>query len=83
MAGRASDVGRDSAPPSKKQRKEVTLRVAMLDGTTFGVTVPERGCVREVKRKIAEVRVQLLSHADVLATFTVINDCSRKASPLG
>ena len=51
---------------------EVTLRVAMLDGTTFSVTVPERGCVREVKRKIAEVRVPLLSHADVLGTLTVV-----------
>ena len=46
---------------------EVTLRVAMLDGTTFSVTVPERGCVREVKREIAEVRRDLLLlHADVI-----------------
>jgi len=51
---------------------EVTLRVAMLDGTTFSVTVPERGCVREVKRKIAEVRAQLLVHAAVLGTLTVV-----------
>jgi hypothetical protein len=51
---------------------EVTLRVAMLDGTTFGVTVPERGCVREVKRQIAEVRAPLLSHAGVLGTLTVV-----------
>ena len=53
---------------------EVTLRVAMLDGTTFSVTVPERGCVREVKRKIAEVRAQLLVHAVVPESLTVYND---------
>ena len=52
---------------------EVTLRVAMLDGTTFSVTVPERGCVREVKRKIAEVRAQLLVHAAVFGSLTVYN----------
>ena len=52
---------------------EVTLRVAMLNGTTFSVTVPERGCVREVKRKIAEVRAQLLVHADVPGSLTVYN----------
>jgi hypothetical protein len=34
---------------------DVFLRVAMLDGTTFSVTVPERGCVREVKREVAKV----------------------------
>jgi hypothetical protein len=34
----------------------VTLKVATLDGTTFSVTVPERGCVREAKREIAKVR---------------------------
>jgi len=52
---------------------EVTLRVAMLDGTTFSVTVPERGCVREVKRKIAEVRAQLLSQADVPGSVMFYN----------
>jgi hypothetical protein len=35
---------------------EVTLAVAMLDGTKFSVTVPGRGCVREVKREIAKVQ---------------------------
>ena len=40
---------------------EVTLAVAMLDGTKFSVTVPERGCVREVKLEIA--KVHLLSTA--------------------
>jgi len=34
---------------------EVTLAVATMDGTTFSLTVPERGCVREVKREIAKV----------------------------
>ena len=34
---------------------EVTLKVPMLDGTTFSVTVPERGCVRQVRREITKV----------------------------
>ena len=60
---------------------EVTLRVAMLNGTTFSVTVPERGCVREVKLEIAEVRA-----AGACGCAWVANGsqpCSHKASPSG
>ena len=39
---------------------EVTLAVATMDGTRFSVTVPERGCVREVKREIAKVHALFL-----------------------
>jgi hypothetical protein len=35
---------------------EVSLSVACLDGTTLGVTVPQRGLVCEVKRIVGQVR---------------------------
>jgi hypothetical protein len=34
---------------------EVSLSVACLDGTTLGVTVPQRGLVREVKHIVGQV----------------------------
>ena len=72
---------------------EVTLRVAMLDGTTFSVTVPERGCVREVKREIAKVQqgsaavlpAAARCGASITRSLICVAHCvrSRKASPSG
>jgi hypothetical protein len=75
---------------------EVTLAVAMLDGTKFSVTVPGRGCVREVKREIAKVQKgsAVLPAAAFAAgpqpqcVVTLTCDvchcvCRRMASPLG
>ena len=36
---------------------EISLRVACLDGTTLGLTVAQRGLVREVKRTVGQVRL--------------------------
>jgi hypothetical protein len=62
--------GDDVLAPSKKRktaggaggdeaaavtRTNRTTTPAVLDGTTFSVTVPERGCVRQVKREITKV----------------------------
>ena len=61
---------------------EVTLAVAMLDGTKFSVTVPERGCVREVKREIAKVWLWCRCCTHTLRCHDVDSRvcCSRKAS---
>jgi hypothetical protein len=64
---------------------EVTLAVATMDGTTFSVTVPERGCVREVKREIAKVcalfLLPSLLYGQVLTR--ALPCCRRKARTLG
>ena len=53
---KAGGAGAAKASESDGGVPEVTLAVAMLDGTKFSVTVPGRGCVREVKREIAKVQ---------------------------
>ena len=72
---------------------EVTLAVAMLDGTKFSVTVPGRGCVREVKREIAKVQqgsaavlpAAARCGASITRSLICVAHCvrSRKASPSG
>ena len=64
--------GESESPPSKKRKKQVdsdevqlarddaakdiTLRVACLDGSSLELTVPPRELVREVKRAIGQVK---------------------------
>jgi hypothetical protein len=61
-AGGAGEGAAATAPPADKTCDhcgaavpQVALAVATMDGTTISVTVPERGCVREVKREVAKV----------------------------
>ena len=76
---KAGGAGAAKASESDGGVPEVTLAVAMLDGTKFSVTVPGRGCVREVKREIA--KVQQGSAAAPPATARCGASITRASSP--